>query len=91
MPGEPLEVAAAREAREETGLEVRIIRHLGEVIWPGDGRIFEIHDFLAERVSGELAAGDDAAAVGWFSTEEIANLKLTKDLLTYLIRYGVYA
>ncbi|ESZ10995.1 hypothetical protein X737_30180 [Mesorhizobium sp. L48C026A00] len=56
----------------------------------GDGGVYEIHDFLAERIGGEAIAGDDAADIGWFAQEQLGNLVLTPDLLLYLRRYGVY-
>lgn len=56
----------------------------------GKGGIYEIHDFLAEKMSGEAIAGDDAAAIGWFRSDELPALSLTPDLLQYLSRYGVY-
>lgn len=81
-----------REVREETGLDVRIVRKLGQVLWTDEeGTRYEIHDFLAEWLSGEAIAADDAAEVGWFTSREVAKLTLTKDLLSYLIQYGVYS
>ncbi len=89
--GESLEQAAAREVKEETGVIVRIVRELGQLDLPdGDGTTYEIHDFLAEYMSGDAIAGDDAANVGWFDAEELPGLLLTQDLLGYLRRYGVY-
>lgn len=90
-PGETLELAAIREISEETGLVIRIVRKLGQLDVPdGKGGIYEIHDFLAEKIEGEAAAGDDAAAIGWFRNDELSALPLTPDLLQYLNRYGVY-
>ncbi|MFK4259992.1 NUDIX hydrolase [Agrobacterium tumefaciens] len=90
-PGETLELAAIREIFEETGLLIRIVRELGQLSVPdGNGGVYEIHDFLAERIEGEAAAGDDAAAIGWFRNDELSRLPLTPDLLHYLNRYGVF-
>lgn len=86
-----LEQAAIREVYEETGLTIRIVRELGELGVPdGKGGIYEIHDFLAESLSGEVVAGDDAAAIGWFRSDDLSKLPLTPDLLQYLGRYGIY-
>lgn len=90
-PGETLELAAIREIFEETGLLIRIVRELGQLSVPdGKGGVYEIHDFLAQRIEGEAAAGDDAAAIGWFRNDELSKLPLTPDLLHYLNRYGVF-
>lgn len=90
-PGETLELAAIREIFEETGLVIRIVNELGKLRVPdGKGGIYEIHDFLAEKISGEPSAGDDAAAIGWFRNDELSELPLTPDLLHYLNLYGFY-
>lgn len=89
-PGESLEGAAARETFEETGLHVVIDREVGVLdLANGPDQIYEIHDFLAHVISGELVAGDDAADVGWFTRAEMEAMTLTTDLLSYLTRYGV--
>lgn len=86
-PGESLTDAAVREAREETGLHVALERELWSLeVANGDDGTFEIHDFLAHVVGGELEAGDDAADVGWFTREQLRELPLTADLLGYLDR-----
>ncbi len=90
-PGETLELAAIREVFEETGLVIRIVSELGKLHVPdGKGGIYEIHYFLAEKISGEASAGDDAAALGWFRNNELSQLPPTPDLLQYLNLYGVY-
>nr|WP_280141879.1 NUDIX domain-containing protein [Mesorhizobium sp. YR577] len=89
-PGETLEQAFVREVAEETGSVVRAVQELGQLnVLDGDGGIYEIHDFLAERIGGEAIAGDDAADLGWFAKQQLRNLVLTPDLLLYLRRYGV--
>ncbi|WP_173922927.1 NUDIX hydrolase [Agromyces sp. Marseille-P2726] len=91
-PGETHAQAAAREVLEETGLTVRVVRELGVVELPStDGTVFEAHDFLAEVVSGELRAADDAADARWFAPDELPTLSLTVGLLDWLRRFGVTA
>lgn len=88
-PAESLEEAAAREVLEETGLVVTVGPELWMVTIPtGDGREYEIHDFAATVVSGDLRAGDDADEAAWFRPEEIEHLPLVDLLLDHLRRSG---
>lgn len=75
--GESVEAAAIREAKEETGLDVRLTRLLGVYSDPGrDPRSHTISTVFVARASGRPVADDDAADAGVFmdSTlpEEIA-------------------
>ena len=75
--GEALEEAAAREVREETGLEVRVTRLVGVYSRPGDAVILAV--YAAERVGGSLLAGADAEEVGLFSADELPPLPFPYD------------
>ena len=88
-PGETLAEAAAREAYEETGLEVRIGAELWSLTIPDGDRSFEVHDFAATVTGGKLRAGDDAADVRWIPLDELDQWPLTEDLLGYLTRGGI--
>ncbi|MGI5950879.1 MAG: NUDIX hydrolase [Brooklawnia sp.] len=89
-PGETLRQAAVREAREETGLDVRIEREALNVRLPtADGREFDVHDFVATVIGGTLTPGDDAADARWFDPDELTSIPLTKNLLGYLRQAGI--
>ncbi|MBM4353643.1 MAG: NUDIX hydrolase [Deltaproteobacteria bacterium] len=62
--GETLEAAAIREAREETGLDVQLVRQFHTYSDPRrDPRIHTITTVFLARASGTPVAGDDAADV----------------------------
>ncbi|HEX9707635.1 MAG TPA: NUDIX hydrolase [Steroidobacteraceae bacterium] len=62
--GETVEQAAAREAREETGLDVRLGDLLGVYSDPGrDPRGHTVSIVYVATASGAPTAGDDAAAI----------------------------
>ncbi len=66
--GETLEQAAAREAKEETGLEIEGLRQFHSYSDPRrDPRRHTISTVFIARGLGSLKAGDDAAGVGIFT------------------------
>lgn len=80
--GESFANAAAREAFEETGVEVAIGRELPTVAIPApNGRVFEIHHFAATVTGGAMAPGDDADDTRWFSPAELQGYALRLTLL----------
>src|SRR5512139_937603 len=65
--GESLEVAARREAREETGLELKDLKQFRAYSEPGrDPRQHNVSVVFTARASGTLCAGDDAKTARWF-------------------------
>lgn len=84
-PGEKSEAAALREIKEETGIEVEIVKKLGDsrYIFTKDGeKIFKVVVyFLFEYVSGDLKAQDlEVLEVKWADPEEaMEKLSFTKD------------
>jgi len=69
---EPADVAARREVREETGLDVAIkdlfAVHYG--LLPPDRSVILIV-YRAEKLGGDLQAGDDADAVGFYDLDDL--------------------
>jgi 8-oxo-dGTP diphosphatase len=66
--GETLEAAAVREAKEETGLDVRLVRQFHSYSDPSrDPRQHTISTVFVAEASGTAAAGDDAADIGVFT------------------------
>ena len=92
--GETLAEAAEREVHEETGVRVRA----GEPVWSFDsvvrdveGRItfhYVIVDLLADYVSGEPRARDDALEARWARPEDFPGLTVSPPTLELLDRIG---
>ena len=87
-PGEPAQVAALRELREETAVEAEIVglvdvvdaifkNRAGDLIT----RHYVLVDYAARWVSGTPVAGDDAAEARFFHQSELASLDLWDETL----------
>ena len=82
--GERLEEAIIREVEEETGLEVATdsIATVFERVMPDSAGSCEYHyvliDFYCRILRGELRAGSDSQAVGWFAINSLDDLLMTE-------------
>ena len=80
--GESVAEAAARELREETGVEAEIkevIAVVDSINRDEDGRVkyhYTLVDLWAEWRAGEAMAGDDAAEVAWVALDRLAPYRL---------------
>lgn len=81
-PGETIEQAAVREAFEETGLKVAVVRMIGVYSDPADGRIVTYDDngdvaqlidvaVEARIESGELRISEESLELRFFGPDEI--------------------
>jgi len=89
--GETLEEGVARELREETGLEVRVIELIEvfdriylesaaaeEAKRKGPRFHYVIVDYLCERLSGVAVAGSDVTELAFAAEEELGGFGLTE-------------
>jgi 8-oxo-dGTP diphosphatase len=83
-PGEAARDAALREVREETGVEAELagLLDIHEVVRRDDRGSLEAHYllvvFFGRWVSGEPAAGDDAAAARFVAVGSVGALPTTE-------------
>ena len=75
--GEVVEMAAAREVWEETGLRVDPGELIGLFSVRGDPVMVVVYD--AQETGGELEAGPEALEVGFFDIEDLPELAFPRD------------
>lgn len=70
--GETLEAAAIREAKEETGLDIKLVRQFHSYSDPlRDPRQHTISTVFVAEASGALKAGDDASDVALYNNKNL--------------------
>ncbi len=81
--GEPLVEALARELREETGLEVRVLELVDvfeRIVRDTESRPeyhYVLVDYLCEKMGGELRPGDDVSRAAWVDRSRLGEYRLT--------------
>lgn len=89
-PGESDEEAVAREVAEETGLTVRVGALIGRIEIPApDGGVFDIGDYAADVIGGELRPGDDATEAAWVDPAQISTRQTPPGFVETLTGWGV--
>ena len=82
--GESLRECAAREALEETGLQVEageVLEVFDAIYRQPDGRIqfhYVLLDFACRLLDGKLRAGGDAVQARWVTMEELPHYELAE-------------
>lgn len=82
--GETAAEACEREAREETGLHVRVKRFVGVysdpnqlIIYPDGNKVFVVAlSFEAEIIGGELDVSNETTAAGFFTMTEMETMSI---------------
>jgi 8-oxo-dGTP diphosphatase len=71
-PGETAQAAALRELAEETGIKARLLGliEIVDTIMGEPERLYLLHDYAAEWISGETVAADDASEAAFVPIDE---------------------
>ena len=92
--GESIRDAAVREIKEETNLDIEIIKPLGhkEIIFPEDNyhTIVFYHLAKPKNPEFELKPSDDVSDIGFFSIEEIKKMKILDSVEWALKKAGYW-
>ena len=94
--GEKLREGAAREAMEETGLQIEVGEVLDvfdSIFTDSDGRTqyhYVLIDFLCHPLAGEAIAGSDVSDVLWVTESDLAGIEL-RDSIAHVLRKGLAA
>src|ERR1035441_4829944 len=94
--GEKLRDGAAREALEETGLQVEVgeVLDVFDSIFADANGLTQYHyvliDFLCRLRAGEAVAGSDVSAVLWVTESDLAGLEL-RESIAQVVRKGLAA
>lgn len=89
--GESLEDGAARELREETGLEVEVgpmVEVFDRILRDEDGRVryhFVLVDYLCRPVGGTLEAADDVSEARWVALDDLEPYGLTDKATSVIV------
>jgi len=82
--GETLREAAAREAQEETGLQVEageVLEVVDRIMRDPESKVqyhYVLVDFLCRRVSGEAQAAADASELRWITIKELQGFPIAE-------------
>jgi len=94
--GEKLRDGAAREALEETSLQVEVgeVLDVFDSIFTDDNGRTQYHyvliDFLCQPIAGDAAAGSDVSEVKWVTEPELGGVQL-RESIAQVVRKGLVA
>jgi ADP-ribose pyrophosphatase YjhB (NUDIX family) len=90
--GEPLKIAAARETREECGIEIEItdvLEVVERMVRDSEGRVqfhYVIVDYLARWQSGDLVSSPEVLEARWVAPEDFPRYDMTRGTAEVVLR-----
>jgi mutator protein MutT len=93
--GEKSQEALLREVKEETGLDVEVVRVaeiFDRIFLDAQGEVeyhYVLIDWLCRPTGGTLRHASDASAARWVTREEIGSLTITSGTLDVILRHWV--
>jgi NAD+ diphosphatase len=82
--GESLEECAAREVREETGIEITNIRYVGSQNWPFPAQLMA--GFIADYAGGEIVMDhNELEDARWFPVNGLPVLPPSRSIARWII------
>jgi NAD+ diphosphatase len=88
--GECLEEAAAREVREETGIEIANLRYVGSQCWPFPSQLMA--GFVADYAGGELRIDyQELEDARWFAVDELPAMPPPRSISRYILDNYLFA
>ena len=90
--GETIREAGIREIREETGLDVEIVKFIGhrEIINAPEDYHRVVFFHLARPLNTDITPNDDLSRAGFFSLEEIKRMKIAESVEWVLRKAGFW-
>lgn len=92
--GETVQEAVKREVKEETGLEVEVIKLIDvidNIIRDEENKVrfhYVLIDFLVSIKGGECKPTSDASEIKWFKPHELMNYRVTNTAMKLLKKIG---
>ncbi|MEI4803783.1 NUDIX hydrolase [Bacillus sp. FJAT-51639] len=75
--GEAIPVGAIREAKEETGIDIEIVKYCG--VYQNVSSSICAHLFLGKPIGGQFTTSSESLEVGYFSIEEALQMVTWKN------------